>query len=310
MVRRSGDRGGTTSGSTRVLGRGKIAARFEPAGTGRGRVGERAGALDTDSLVSARQVRQPIVTPDDILNAFDGITYNKGAAVLNMFESFLGHDVFLRGVRSYIAEHAFGNATSGEFAAAISKAAGVDVGPAFATFLEQPGAPEITATLSCDSGQPPRVALNQHRYVPPGAPAPPEGKPWIVPVCVAFDRGGQRAETCSLLDAATGSIALPTASCPRWLVPNAGGRGYYRNTYTAEQIAVLRDDAWPELTPAERRVVFFDASHAVMLGKLPFQPVLAFLPKLLAAGDRFSIRAALELALGVREFVPEDLRAS
>jgi len=289
----------------------KISARFEPAWHEElSEVEVRDSALIADSLVSARQIRQPIARTDDILNAFDGITYDKGASVLNMFEGYLGPEVFLRGVREHLSQHAFGNATSAEFARAISKVAGKDVEAAFATFLEQPGAPEITATLSCNGGQPPRVALAQRRYVPPGAPAPPDGKPWIVPVCVAFERGGQRAETCAILDAATGSIALPTASCPRWFVPNAGGRGYYRTAYTAEQIAVLRDGAWPELTPVERRVVFFDASEAAMLGKLPFQPVLAFLPKLLAAGDRFSIRAALELALGVREFVPEDLRAS
>jgi alanyl aminopeptidase len=287
----------------------KISARFEPAWHEElAEIDTRNAALDDDSLVSARQIRQPIATPDDILNAFDGITYDKGASVLNMFEGYVGHDVFLRGVRAYLADHAFGNATSSEFAAAISKAAGTDVGPAFATFLEQPGAPEITATLACDGGKP-RLALGQRRYVPPGAPVPPAGKPWIVPVCVAFERAGQRAETCSLLDAATGSMALDTPSCPRWVMPNAAGRGYYRSAYTAAQIVALRDQAWPQLRPTERSAVFFDASAAALLGKLPLSLALSFVPKLLAAGDRFSIRGALAVPLGVRDLVPDDLRA-
>jgi len=288
----------------------KISARFEPAWHDElSEVEVRDSALGDDSLVSARQIRQPITQPGDILNAFDGITYNKGASVLNMFEGYLGHDRFLAGVRAYIKQHAFGNATSTEFASAISKAAGQDVGAAFATFLEQPGAPEITATLVCD-GQAPRVALSQARYVPPGAPAPPTGKPWLVPVCVVFERGGKRAETCSLLSAQTGSIALDTRSCPRWMMPNVDGRGYYRTAYTAEQVAVLRDVAWPELRPTERRAVFFDASNAATLGKLALPLALSFLPKLLAAGDRFSIGAALEIPLGVRELMPDDLRAT
>src|SRR4029077_19967577 len=98
-----------------------------------------------------------------------GITYDKGASVLNMFEGYVGHDVFLRGVRAYLKEHAFGNATSSEFAAAISTAAGTDVGPAFATFLEQAGAPEITATLVCDRAQPPPPALHPPAPLPPAA---------------------------------------------------------------------------------------------------------------------------------------------
>ncbi|HEX7839448.1 MAG TPA: M1 family metallopeptidase, partial [Kofleriaceae bacterium] len=173
----------------------KISARFEPAWhEDLAEVGVRSSALEDDSLVSARQIRQPIATTDDILNAFDGITYNKGASVLNMFEGYLGPDVFLRGVRDYLARHAFGNATSTEFAAAISKVAGKDFSAAFATFLEQPGAPEITATLACERDRPPRIALSQRRYVPPGAPAPSATRPWIVPVCAAFDRGGKRGE--------------------------------------------------------------------------------------------------------------------
>src|SRR5437016_5535899 len=44
-------------------------------------------AAGADSLVNARRIRQPIESAPDIDNAFDGITYNKGAAVLGMFES-------------------------------------------------------------------------------------------------------------------------------------------------------------------------------------------------------------------------------
>jgi len=289
----------------------KITAAFEPAWHEElYAVGDRGDALGADALVSARQIRQPIVTRDDIINAFDDITYKKGAAVLGMFETYVGSDVFLRGVRQYIKEHAFGNATSGEFAAAIGKAAGKDVSTAFATFLDRPGAPEISATLVCDKGQPARLALSQRRYVPPGVQAPPEGKPWIVPVCAAYDRAGKRAEACTLLDAASGSLALDTASCPRWVMPNVDGRGYYRNSYTAAQVAALRDTAWPQLRPAERSAAFHDIATAATHGKLPLQLGMSFVPKLLAAGDRFSVRAATQIPLGVQGDVPDELRAS
>ncbi|MBV8732762.1 MAG: M1 family peptidase, partial [Acidobacteriia bacterium] len=44
------------------------------------------GAERGDSLVSARKIRQEITSKGDIDNAFDTITYNKGAAVIGMFE--------------------------------------------------------------------------------------------------------------------------------------------------------------------------------------------------------------------------------
>ena len=55
------------------------------------------GAMDNDALVSSRKVRQPIESNDDIANAFDTITYNKGSALLNMFESYYGPEEVPRG---------------------------------------------------------------------------------------------------------------------------------------------------------------------------------------------------------------------
>src|SRR5262249_44189223 len=160
-----------------------------------------------------------------------------------------------------IAQHVDRNATSGEFVAAIGKSAGVDLGPAFATFLEQPGLPQITATLVCERDRAPQLALSQQRFLPPGSPTPPATRPWIVPVCVAFDRAGKRGEACTLLDAATGTLALDAPACPRWVMPNLDGRGYYRTTYTPADVAALRDQAWPQLKPTERNTAFIDISN-------------------------------------------------
>src|ERR1051325_1032627 len=100
----------------------KIVARFEPAWReDQGELNTRDSALDNDNLVTARQIRQPIAKQDDIFTAFDRITYDKGASVLNMFESYLGAETFQRGVRDYVAARAWGNATSTDFVAAISR---------------------------------------------------------------------------------------------------------------------------------------------------------------------------------------------
>jgi len=48
--------------------------------------------MASDSLVNARQIRQPILSNNDISTAFDGITYSKGGAVLSMFENYLGRE--------------------------------------------------------------------------------------------------------------------------------------------------------------------------------------------------------------------------
>jgi alanyl aminopeptidase len=276
----------------------------------------RDDALRADALTKARRIRQPIEVPGDILNVFDGITYNKGGAVLNMFERYVGPDLFARGVRDYLQSRAFGNATSADFIAAIGKAAGKDLAPAFATFLDQPGEPEIEATLSCTGG--PKLELAQRRYVPAGAPPAEATKPWIVPVCVAFDQDGKRGETCTLLDAPSGTLALPAKACPRWVMPNVDARGYYRVSYTAPQVTALRDEAWPLLSWNERRALFGDVSAAARSARpgfhdptprqLPLVLALSLEPKLLTGGDRFTIEDAVELPAVLERFVADDQR--
>ncbi|HTR56051.1 MAG TPA: M1 family metallopeptidase [Kofleriaceae bacterium] len=287
----------------------KITAKLEPAWHGElRREDQRERALEADGLVSARRIRQPIEKTDDIFNVFDGITYEKAASVLAMFEHHVGDDVFQRGVRAYLAAHAYGNATAADFEAAISQAAGQDVGPAFSSFLDQAGEPELVARVACTDG-PPRVELAQSRYVPPGLTAPPPGSPWLVPVCIAYERAGKRAEACTLLAQATGTIALATKSCPRWVLPNVEARGYYRTALTADQAVALRDEAWPLLAPAERRALFFELADEARAVRVPLQLALSFIPKLLAGGDRFAVAAAVELPESLDRFVPDELRA-
>ena len=297
----------------------KITAQFEPAWHSEAdELSIRDGALAADGLTHARQIRQPIVEPGDILNVFDGITYNKGASILNMFETYVGPEVFQRGVTQYLKDRSFGNATSSDFIAAISKASGKDLAPAFATFLDQPGEPEIMATLTCNGA--PKLELAQRRFVPAGSVAPPAGKPWIIPVCIAFEQDGKRVDTCTLLDAPTGTLALTAKSCPRWIVPNVNGRGYYRVHYTTKQTTALRDEAWALLSNSERRAVFGDVAVSAMAAprpgfqgaaseKLPLVLALSLVPKMLQGGDASALDAVTNLPGAFDNLVADDQRA-
>ena len=46
------------------------------------------GALNVDSLASTRAIHQPVETPGQIQELFDGIAYGKTAAVLRMIEAY------------------------------------------------------------------------------------------------------------------------------------------------------------------------------------------------------------------------------
>jgi cytosol alanyl aminopeptidase len=260
-------------------------------------------ALNADRTVNARRVRQAIESAGDIYSAFDGITYDKGASVLAMFEHAVGAETMQRGVRAYLAKHKHGNGTSSDFVAAISEAAGRDVATGFASFLDQAGAPLVQGELQCASGAAPSLHLTQQRFVVPGSAVPEAGKPWSIPVCVAFDRDGKRAEACTSLDGASADLALEAKACPRWIMLNAGGYGYYRSGLPAPSYQAVRDLAWPSLTPVERFTVFTDASALAFTGQADVALPLSLVPKMLAEKHRFAVGGAANLAERMRTMV-------
>ncbi|HMK74091.1 MAG TPA: M1 family metallopeptidase, partial [Myxococcaceae bacterium] len=187
-------------------------------------VRERSYAADRDTLVSARQIRQPIESYDDISNAFDAITYQKGAAVLRMFETYVGEETFRKGVQRYLQTHAYGNATARDFVAAISESSGRDMWPPFDSFLDRPGVPQITMRLACAPGKPAELRLSQERLLPLGTTGT-AAAPWQVPVCARWSSGGKDRQACTLMTGPTATLALDGPSCPAWVIPNVAYAG-------------------------------------------------------------------------------------
>jgi alanyl aminopeptidase len=263
-------------------------------------------AMQQDALVTARKVRQEIATKDDIQNAFDGITYEKGATVIGMFEQFLGEAAFRKGVQTYFARRAHKNATSADFLADLSEGAGRDVRAAFSTFLDRPGVPLVTARLSCEGGGA-KLSLAQERYLPVGSAGEARASTWQIPVCARWGKGAEGGEACGLLGAATGELALPSKGCPDWVMPKARALGYYRVAYGPKDLDALlkRDKA---LGLVERVNVVDDARAMVAADKLPVGELLARLPDLARAREPELLRAALAVPASLR--APPELRAN
>lgn len=263
-----------------------------------------AYAMRGDSLVSARKIRQEILTKDDIQNAFDSITYNKGAAVIGMFETWVGPDKFQKGVQRYLTKHAHGSAGSSDFFAAVSAEAGRDVAPAFSTFLDQPGVPLVTAKLVCEPKATPKVILSQERYIPAGSVgAAPES--WQIPVCVRYSAGKKEDRACALVNAPSIEVPLSGTACPEWVLPNQGGVGYYHVAYGPKDLDALFL-AGDRLSLNERLSVLRDMGALVRSGRLPVGAALAHLASVVKDPSPHIQRAAA----GLISEIPENILAA
>ncbi len=290
---------------------GKIVAQWKPEWGGEDEnAARRSSAMGADSLASSQPVRRPIHNQGDIQSAFDGISYAKGGALLSMFETWMGPERFRKGVQRYMKTHAWGNATSDDFLAALAAEGAPEVAKSFATFLDQPGVPVVSVAVTCDAGKG-KVALAQRRYVPLGSPVS-QDQTWQVPVTLRYgaaggNAAGARSETAKVLvDAATKSADL--AFCPDWVQANHGGFGYYVSEYSGALLDSLSAAA-TRLPIPEQMALINDVRFLFSAGDLSPEAALGVLPRFTASTHRLVVESALDLALSLEDnLVSEAVR--
>jgi alanyl aminopeptidase len=272
------------------------------------RVTSRLRAMSGDSLVSARKIRQPILSRDDIENAFDNVSYGKGAAVIAMFESWVGPDVFRKGVRRYLTKHSFSNATAADFLAALSAEAGRDIGPAFSSFLDQAGVPLVTVEMRCAKGALPVLSLTQRRFLPMGSTGS-SSQLWQVPVCVRWGGASGEQRSCTLMTAAAAELPLgKDMGCPSWVLANDRMAGYYRDAYRGDLLDRLLGEKVP-LSIAERVGVLGDVRAAVDAGEMSMSTALALVPRYAKNENRHMVSSTVSIVSSLTSnLVPDDLR--
>jgi len=264
------------------------------------------GAMGSDILMSARKVRQPIESNDDINNAFDSITYDKGSALLNMFESYMGPERFREGIQRYLRKYAWKNATSAEFLASL---AGEDasIAPAFSTFLDQPGLPLVTAALDCNRGGA-QLNLSQQRFLPIGSVGSAD-QTWQIPVCARYPSGQGGARQCALLSQKSAPLPLSlSGGCPAWVEANAGAAGYYLVLFEGDLLsALLKNDA-RALTLPEKVALVGNIDFLTHNGKIPLGTALALEPTLAQDSSRQVVTKTMDTTTGLRDnLVSKDL---
>lgn len=212
------------------------------------------GAMGADSLINARQIRNPITQNGDIIGAFDGITYSKGGSVLNMFETYLGADAFRDGMRLHMRNFADQAADVNDFMQSLADGAGnAEVVPSFKSFIFQPGIPFLDVDVTCEGGNG-SLTITQSRYAPLGSEIDPD-ESWIVPFAARTSTG----ETVkALLKDKTSTVAL--SACADWVMPNANGTGYWRFNTSSENWDALAN-VFNDLTGGEQ-LVFADSLTA------------------------------------------------
>jgi aminopeptidase N len=223
------------------------------------KAGEQA-AMRTD----ARAGTHPVITPiHDVFaasNAFDGITYQKGHAVIHMLETYVGEDVFRAGVRNYIAHHAYGNTVTDDLWSEIDKVSPKKIAGIAHDFTLQAGVP-LVSVASTKTG----VTLTQGRYgIDATSKAP---RSWRTPITVTGLGEPWRPVVSAKAPAA--KAAAPGATP----LVNAGQTGYFRTRYSPELSARIAA-RFAALAPEDQLGLIYDSQA---LGQAGYSPMADFL---------------------------------
>jgi aminopeptidase N len=198
--------------------------------------GGRQGAMNLDARATTHPIVTKIETVDQISQAFDTITYQKGEAVIGMLEASIGTDPFRAGVRNYMAKHAYSNTVTGQLWSELAKTSGKPVAAMMQSFTTQGGVPLIrVGAPTCSKGTT-RFSLSQGRF---GLDAPSrQPQSWQVPVTVNL-AGGAAASTTSVTVSGAKPVMTSLNGCGLAVV-NFGQTGYFRTLYTPAHFAALK----------------------------------------------------------------------
>ena len=102
-------------------------------------LGRKAWGYRADQLPTTHPVAATVADNRTAMLNFDGISYAKGASVLRQLVAFVGEETFFRGLRAYLAEHAFGNTDLADLLRALEQASGRELQGWARSWLETTG---------------------------------------------------------------------------------------------------------------------------------------------------------------------------
>jgi aminopeptidase N len=236
--------------------------------------------METDARLSTHAMRQPVGDDVNLSQLADALAYDKGQAVLGMFEQWLGPETFRRGVLDYINQHEWGNAVGADLWTALSRASDRDVSGPMSSFLERPGVPLVSAEPLAGG----RVRLRQQRFLNFGT-KDPEPTLWKIPITLRYAVGQQTFTQSVLLAAPEQTVVLDHPGTPAWVHPNADQRGYYRWSVPPATLQELAAHAAAGLNARERVGFLSNAESLLDAGTIHGDEYLRLLGQFSADAD-------------------------
>ena len=175
------------------------------------------GAYAVDRTAGTHPIRQELANLDEAGSLYGAIIYQKAPIVMRQLERLIGPDRFQTGLRSYLKQFQFGNATWLDLVRILNEHSEVDLKAWSHAWVEEAGRPSIRTVV-----EGPRIAFIQ------SDPQAGRSLRWLerMEVLVGTMKGATSTIPAELQNERT-DLAVPAEfSSPQFVLPTGGGLAY------------------------------------------------------------------------------------
>jgi len=215
---------------------------------------DREEAMGLDARATSHPIQTPIENESQAASAFDQITYLKGQSFLRMLEAYLGEQPFRQGLRAYMREHQYSNATTADLWKALEKASGKPVAKLAADWTLQAGFPLVTVDATCQNKQR-HITFTQQQFRTDSDT--PGTRRWSIPVKLSYTQNGKAIGATETLLLKTKTTNIIRSGCDGALTLDPDSTGYFRVEY-AEKLLPALSQQLPSLAPNVRLKLLSD----------------------------------------------------
>lgn len=222
-------------------------------------------AYGVDRTAGANPIRQHLDNLNDAGSLYGAIIYQKAPIVMRKLEGLLGEDLFRDGMRAYLSEFSFANATWPDLVAILDARSSHDLIAWSSAWVDEPGRPDLTITVSDGT-----LGLRESDERGRGLTWPQEYR---------FLIGGTAQDDASLIygtrspDAHAMAVAEagPGSQLPdgtRFILPNHLGQGYGAFHVPTPYLVGLLESVQVLAEPVNRGAAWITLWEAVLNGEL------------------------------------------
>ncbi|XP_056393539.1 endoplasmic reticulum aminopeptidase 1 [Hyla sarda] len=255
-------------------------------------------AMEVDCLNSSHAVSTPVENPEQIMEMFDEVSYDKGACILNMLQDYMGSEGFEAGIIHYLRRFSYRNAKnedlwdsmtdicpSEDSASGNKETSGfcskgqkkshwtddniMDVRSMMNTWTLQKGFPLVIVTVKGKY-----VHVQQEHYQKGTKDAESAGMLWHIPLTYITNKSN--AVQRFLLKTKKDMLVLPEEV--EWIKFNVGMNGYYIVHYEEggwDSLIKLLKENHTAISSNDRASLISNAFQLVSIGYLPIDKALS-----------------------------------